>query len=52
MGFMEYSLVWDDKENCLYSFDNKNIIYREFVIKIRNFSLGLVLKFFFLIENC
>lgn len=40
MGFMEYSSVWDDKENCLYSFDNKNITHRESLIRTRNFSPG------------
>lgn len=51
MGFMEYSSMWDDKENCLYSFDNKNITHRESLIRTRNFSPGLAFKFFSLIEN-
>lgn len=51
MGFMEYSSMWDDKENCLYSFDNKNITHRESLIRTRNFSPGLASEFFSLIEN-
>ncbi|XP_022328746.2 uncharacterized protein LOC111127789 [Crassostrea virginica] len=40
MGFLEYSSVWDDKENCLYSLDNNSITHREYLIKTKHVSPG------------
>ncbi|XP_062584340.1 uncharacterized protein LOC134246086 [Saccostrea cucullata] len=40
MGFLEYSSSWDDKENCLLSFDNNSITHREYLIKTKNISSG------------